>query len=435
MEQNKIKIRLTKYKNKNKNEFIIYGGIIMKKNIKKIIPIIAIASLVTTSVFANNKIKGETTTIEKSNENKNFIYIDGEMLENASLIEKDNKKLMPVRAIFEKLGYEIQYNPEDKTIIMLKGPHYITFSTTKDAYTFSKMMPQPLGLPIVKDGVTYVPVELLDLVGIDMELMNNNLYIGEKAKENRKEQIIIKEIDDNGKTILVEDPKMGEVSLNIENLKIKYNTQEKELMVGQAIEVEYGDTMTKSLPPINTPKSVKVVDKFSYGEILNVEKDEKGNLSILFDDEEIGEVVLYVPKNFKIKYETEEKELMVGQTIEVVLDNAMTMSLPPINNPKSISVIESSKNEMVQDSEQSIKGKAIIKISNKEEKTILVDDEEMGEVVLNLHEDLKVENKKGEDLKNTNWIVGGKKIEVEYSPIMTRSLPPINNPIKITILD
>ncbi|MFR4985820.1 MAG: stalk domain-containing protein [Lachnospirales bacterium] len=410
----------------------------MKKNIKKIIPMVAIATLMATSVFANSP-KKENISLEQSNVKENSIYINGQLLENANLIKENGKTLMPVRAIFEKLGYEIDYDANNKIISMSKMPHYITFSTTKDAYTFSRMAPQPLGqAPIVKEGVTYVPVELFDLMGMEVKLTSNNvLYIGdgleqEESTSAKKEQIIIKEIDEKNNTITVEDDKRGIVVLNIKDVKIDYTTEDKDLMVGQALNVEYGDIMTASEPPINVPKSVKVVDKFSYGEVLNVEKDDKNNTLVSFKDEEIGEVVLVLAPDFKVDYTTEDKEIKTGQYLEVVLSRVMTMSLPPMNTPKSVKVMENVAVEQEQDKqEETIKGTATIKTVDKENKTILVTDEKMGEVVLNLHDDLKVEYKNGE----SEWMIEGQKLEIEYSPIMTRSLPPINNPIKILVLN
>lgn len=414
----------------------------MKKNIKKIIPMVAIATLMTTSVFANSP-KKENTTLEQSNVKENSIYINGQLLENANLIKENGKTLMPVRAIFEKLGYEIDYDANNKIISMSKMPHYITFSTTKDAYTFSRMAPQPLGqAPIVKEGVTYVPVELFDLMGMEIKLTSNNvLYIGdgleqEESTSAKKEQIIIKEIDEKNNTITVEDDKRGIVVLNIKDIKIDYTTEDKDLMVGQALNVEYGDIMTASEPPINIPKSVKVVDKFSYGEVLNVEKDDKNNTLVSFKDEEIGEVVLVLSPDFKVDYTTEDKEIKTGQYLEVVLSRVMTMSLPPMNTPKSVKVMENVVVDKEQDKqEETIKGTATIKSVDKENKTILVTDEKMGDVVLNLHDDLKVEYKDGVGAHAYYWLVEGQKLEIEYSPIMTRSLPPINNPIKILVLN
>lgn len=412
----------------------------MKKNIKKIIPMVAIATLMTTSVFANNVESTQNIALEQSNVKENQIYVNGELLENVNLIKENDTVLFPVRAIFEKLGYEIAYDVNTKTISMTKAPQYITFATTADAYTFARMAPQPLGqAPIVKEGVTYVPVSLLNLIGMENELTSeNNLIIGEKVEnETRQNPIIITDIDEENNTVTVKDPKKGEIVLNIKDLKIDYTTEDEELMIGQALEVEYGDIMTASQPPINTPKSVKVVDKISYGQVVSVEKDEDNNTRVLFNDEERGEVLLILAPDFKVDYTTEDKELAVGQSLEVVLGKAMTMSIPPMNTPKSVKVVENSNTQSVEENvdNQVIKGNATIKSVDKENNQILVTDEEMGDVVLNLHDDLVVEYKNGEQLNAYNWATEGQKLEVEYSPIMTRSLPPINNPVKITVLN
>lgn len=397
----------------------------------------------------------EVAQDDNDNQTKeNSIYVNGELLENATLIKENNKVLIPVRNIFEKLGFEIAYNANTKVISMTKGAQYITFATNADAYTFARMAPQPLGqAPVVKEGVSYVPVELFDLIGMDIKLTDNNvLYVGEnlqeteeKSTENtkdnvaaKKNQIIIKEIDEKNNTITVEDDKRGIVVLNIKDLKMDYTTEDKQLMVGQALNVEYGEIMTASEPPINIPKSVKVVDKFSYGEILNVEKDDKNNTRVLFKDEEMGEVVLNLAPDFKVNFNTEDKELKKGQTLEVVLGRAMTMSLPPMTNPKSVSVInlkDNSKEQKEDTNENTLKGIATIKSVDKENETILVTDEKIGDVVLNINDDVKIEYKNGTGTYAYNWMVAGQKIEVEYSPIMTRSLPPINNPVKILVLN
>lgn len=417
----------------------------MKKNIKKIIPMVAIATLMTTSVFANTNNNKETIAIEQTEAKENSIYINGNVLENANLIKENGKTLIPVRAIFEKLGYEIQYDANTKTVSMTKVPHFITFSSNADAYTFSRMAPQPLGqAPIVKEGVTYVPVSLFELIDMEVELTDNNvLYIGEKpnveekmldekvSTPNIKEQIIITEIDEDNNTITVEDDVKGTVVLNIKDLKIEYTTDVKQLHIGQALNVEYGDIMTRSNPPMNTPKSVKTVDKYSYGLIKNVDKDDKGNINILYDDNKIGEVVLNIPSDLKINFSTKDKELKEGQFIETVLGDAMTMSLPPMNTPKSLSVIEKD----TQEENDAIMSNAVIKGVDKDSQTILITDEKLGDVVLNLHDELKIEYKNNTDTKEYDWMVKGQKLEVEYSPIMTRSLPPINNPIKILVLN
>lgn len=416
----------------------------MKKNIKKIIPMVALATLMTTTVFASD-VKDETVTVvaQQQEQKENQIFVNGEILQDANIIKENNKTLIPVRAIFEKMGYKVSYDPQTKIITMVNGASYITFSTTNDAYTFARMAPQPLGMPVVKEGVTYVPVELFDLIGMEYELTEQNvLYVGNNEDDFRQKQIIITNINEDASQITVNDPEKGEVVLNVKDLEIKFDTDIKQLMVGQALQVEYGDIMTSSQPPINVPKSVTVVNKLSYGTVLSVEKDEQNNTKVLFNDEKMGEVMLVLSPDFKVEFKTDDKQLEKGQTLEVVLPDAMTMSIPPMGSPKSVVVVKSASNENTEDEKEetentqdTIKGNATIKSVDKENNQILVTDEKLGDVVLNLNNGVVIENEKGEALTQDSLTKQGQKLEVEYSPIMTRSLPPVNNPVKIVVLN
>lgn len=416
----------------------------MKKNIKKIIPMVALATLMTTTVFASD-VKDETVTVvaQQQEQKENQIFVNGEILQDANIIKENNKTLIPVRAIFEKMGYKVSYDPQTKIITMVNGASYITFSTTNDAYTFARMAPQPLGMPVVKEGVTYVPVELFDLIGMEYELTEQNvLYVGNNEDDFRQKQIIITNINEDASQITVNDPEKGEVVLNVKDLEIKFDTDIKQLMVGQALQVEYGDIMTSSQPPINVPKSVTVVNKLSYGTVLSVEKDEQNNTKVLFNDEKMGEFMLVLSPDFKVEFKTDDKQLEKGQTLEVVLPDAMTMSIPPMGSPKSVVVVKSASNENTEDEKEetentqdTIKGNATIKSVDKENNQILVTDEKLGDVVLNLNNGVVIENEKGEALTQDSLTKQGQKLEVEYSPIMTRSLPPVNNPVKIVVLN
>lgn len=240
----------------------------MKKNLKKLIPIIAMTTLMTTSMFNSTLVKAQgNVVLQKANIEENKIYINGKILENETILKQNGKNLIPVRAIFEEMGYKIQYDSKNKVITMTKEAQYITFSTTKDEYTFSKMAPQPLGqIPVVKDGNTYVTMEILNLIGIQNNLTSNNiLYIGENKQQVKiQPNAIIKSFDEKNQTVLVKDEKIGEVALNLhkdlivqdENgTKIKTNDWLKQ---GQKINVEYSSIMSNCLPPLNNPIKITV---------------------------------------------------------------------------------------------------------------------------------------------------------------------------------
>ncbi len=57
----------------------------------------------------------------------------------------------------------------------------------------------------------------------------------------------------------------------------------------------------------------------------------------------------------------------------------------------------------------------------------------MGEVRLCPNDDTKITDKDGNEIKITDIKVDN-EIEVEYSDVMTDSLPPLNNPISIKVV-
>ena len=72
----------------------------------------------------------------------------------------------------------------------------------------------------------------------------------------------------------------------------------------------------------------------------------------------------------------------------------------------------------------------VVEIGDKE---ILFNDEVMGDVRLCPNDDTKITDKDGNEIKITDIKVDN-EIEVEYSDVMTDSLPPLNIPISIKVV-
>lgn len=409
----------------------------MKKNIKKFIPAIMITTMLASSAvfaaYANNAQKIENSIEVGANQN-----INSSKATVVELIQEGENLFLPVRTTFESLGFEISYEPTGKIVTLTKGPVYVTFTTTKDAYTFARTAPQMLGqAPIVKDGSTYVPVTLLtDIMQMEGVTIDGLTLTIEEKKEEAKlpalKQTIITEIDEEKNTITVKDSEKGTIILNSKDLKIEYTTDEKVLSVGQAVEVEYGDIMTASEPPINTPKSLKVVQRYNIVEVLSVEKDEKENTKVLVKDSEMGEVMLIVSKETKMEG---LDDISAGQILKVAMSSAMTMSIPPQTFAKEIHYV--SIEPATEITEQAVEAEAseveVISI-DKENKQITVKDAKLGEVVLNMDGDVQIIFEDSSNVSDNYEFKVGQKLSVVYGPAMTRSLPPINSPVKLTIL-
>jgi len=100
---------------------------------------------------------------------------------NKPMYMKDNTIMVPLRQIAEALGYEVKWNGENYSVEIMKGAHWFLVKIGEDDYNFAKMKTQ-LGIaPELVDSTTYVPVEFLELMGLNVDIaydgvlnINNN---------------------------------------------------------------------------------------------------------------------------------------------------------------------------------------------------------------------------------------------------------------------
>ncbi|MCC8098168.1 MAG: copper amine oxidase N-terminal domain-containing protein [Eubacterium sp.] len=97
--------------------------------------------------------------------------LDYNEIENSDVIVYNDIDYMPVRAVAEAMGLNVEWESETKTVIISNGgPLYITFSIGVNGYTFAKTAPAAYeGEPVLEDGKTYIPVETFEsLMGYDI---------------------------------------------------------------------------------------------------------------------------------------------------------------------------------------------------------------------------------------------------------------------------
>lgn len=207
--------------------------------------------------------------------NENQVYVNGESL--GTCIEN----CVPLRPVAEALGYDVEWDSKNKSIAVSNLPQYITMTIGVDGYTFAKTAPMPLGrAPFINNGTTFVPAELFcELLNYDVSFDNGDYYISEKT-DDEKGYVTISKIDENG--ILIEDNELGEVLLVIsEDTEIadEYGNKKspEDIKESDCLAVEYGDTMTMSIPPITNPKSITIIsdsDESSTEDITETSTEE-----------------------------------------------------------------------------------------------------------------------------------------------------------------
>ncbi len=202
--------------------------------------------------------------------------LDYREIENSSVIICNDIDYMPVRAVAEAMGLNVEWQGETKTVIISNGgPLYITFSIGTNGYTKAKTAAVPYdGEPVLENNITYIPVDTFEsLIGYDIVKTENSyniitVYNEEETEEESSAdtavgEAVVASISEN--EITVTDSERGEVVLilNDETLIKDKNgdtVSVDEIKEGTRITVEYGGEMTLSLPPENNPVSITVCE-------------------------------------------------------------------------------------------------------------------------------------------------------------------------------
>ena len=102
----------------------------------------------------------EKASIENILESNDIVF-NNIVIEGAKAYIDENGTLMiPIRAIAEKIGYEVTWIHETRTVNMGRS---LSFSIGKDEYNFNSHDPMSLGIsPVLVNDKTYVPISLFE---------------------------------------------------------------------------------------------------------------------------------------------------------------------------------------------------------------------------------------------------------------------------------
>lgn len=104
-----------------------------------------------------------TTLIEQAdNQDKIIIFLDDKLIrsEVAPFIQ-DSRTLIPVRAVSEALGCEVQWIQASKEVLITRGSDVISMFIGENVYTVNGVKKQIDTKPIIKDNYTFIPVRFL----------------------------------------------------------------------------------------------------------------------------------------------------------------------------------------------------------------------------------------------------------------------------------
>lgn len=366
-------------------------------------------------------------------EGANALSINGQTVEDAQVIEVDGKVFVPVRALCEGLGMDVQWDNDAEMVTIVKLPVYVTFSPEADGYTFARTAPMLLGsAPFLKNDRTYVPVNFVD------EILKQKFEISEQGDVNVTAEVdksvgatvIEKTVEGENISITVDDSKRGEeVVANITDETVIVDENGKALTVealveGASIKIEYAEFMTMSIPPMTNAVKIQVMgaaEEAAESVVVTVlEKNFEDKTITVFDANRDSEVVVNISDETNFEGITFD-ELTIGMSVTVEYANYMTMSIPPITGAVSVKPADEKATTTVLDKDE-------------EAKTIKVFSKEMRmELILNITDKTVITDAEGNKLGFDAIKRGTELSEIEHSEAMTKSLPPITNAVKLVI--
>lgn len=152
-----------------------------KKFLKFILVFSLLLNLIPMNAFANNEIK---------------LWIDGSYVESdvAPFIE-DSRTLVPLRVISENLGLDVEWNAEDKQVIISQGEDYFVFLIGEKFYGKGDIKMEMDAAPKIVSDRTFVPIRVIAELfekEVNWDNKNRTVVIGSGYnfdQENKKVEV------------------------------------------------------------------------------------------------------------------------------------------------------------------------------------------------------------------------------------------------------
>ncbi len=319
----------------------------MNKTFKRTFATIAAFSLLSCSALATEvDPAGQPELIAENPIAETAPVINGATLDSVPTEDVNGVVMVPLRAVCEGLGFQVNWIAETQSIEVIKGAVYITMSIDTDSYAFSRRAPQQLGAAptLVNDSVTYVPLAFIT------ELLNGYYTENEDGtvKIVNPSIVTVTEIQENG-SLLVSDSALGEVIVLIdENTQITANgnaVSADAIQADMVLAIEYSEAMTASLPPRTTAIAIRIenVEESVEEEAPVVESVAfEGTITEIIDnmvvlgnpEKDPTAIAIMVDDNTQITRGMDRRiykidDLEVGMKLSGTHADYMTMSIPP----------------------------------------------------------------------------------------------------------
>lgn len=216
------------------------------------------------------------------------------------------------------------------------------------------------------------------------------------------------------------------------------------LVQGATVIGFYDPTLTRSLPPIGNARKIVVEEvkeelkNVNVSGVITAVNNDKERQSVQIQGVGTEGIVLNIGKDTVLEAVDGAKltlaDLHVGMTVDVEHSPIMTFSLPPQTAAIKVTVRDAKQQADLLGTSGEIgevrtddKGGVSIVI-----KGTGVSEQSPAEVVLNIGKDTTLINKDGKTVAASSLVKGAKVIGF-YGPMLTKSLPPIGNAVKVVV--
>jgi len=308
----------------------------MKKNFKKIAGTTLMAASLLTLPAMANEYEALLVSANPMAESYRVTVNNNEV--PTDVYQSDSYTMIKLRDVADACGWKLLWNPETEMVGVEFGENKFEIKPGENTYQLNEEKGMFYGKSEIKEGRTYMSPEFFDMVGMICVVDGNQVQL--IRKESMPENSAVIKSMSNG-VILVHDRNLGEVEL-IPSADTKFYDEEgneildSNLYPGNIVEVIYSDAMTLSLPPMNNPLEVRLVNADfmnqleiegtieTIGEDFVVLKDVKDHQKLRLNLDE-NTVISHITGNRRLYRADDLKEEM---KVKAVVSNMFTRSLP-----------------------------------------------------------------------------------------------------------
>lgn len=292
------------------------------------------------------------------------VLVNGQSLSDTGYLGLDGEAMLPLRAVAEAMGFELQWSPEDYSAELTKGNIFTIVKTGENQYALNKMLKKLNAAPALVNSKLYVPSSFFGEI-LNSEVTTGNEGVSITAKEERKSVqatgVVTAVRDFEGRRSLhIKGYGMDGIVLNIgdetkildaDGNKLDFSV----LSIGMEVEVEHSLAMTMSLPPQTAAFQIKVISSLAEKDVLGtsgaikeVRQGDDGEVSVRvtglgLTDQSPQDVVLRITKDTVLLdadgKTIEAKELTEGAQVVGFYTPRLAKSLPPIGTALKMTLV------------------------------------------------------------------------------------------------